>query len=87
MRLRNFVDEEVINEYEKLPNSNNSYDPFPEHSFIASCLRVGLSLSDLKKLSYVDVMKIILSFIDKDESRKTNYRVANQADWDRLANS
>ena len=85
MRSRNFVDEDVINEYEKLPDSSNGDDTFPEHTFIAYCLRVGLSLNDLKMLSYVDVMKIILSFIDKSENQKTNYKMATQADWDKLA--
>lgn len=85
MRSRNFVDEEVNKEYEKLSDSNNSYDPFPEHTFISSCLRIGLSLNDLKILSYIDVMKIILSFIDKGEGKKTNYKMATQADWDNLA--
>lgn len=85
MRSRNFVDEDVIKEYEKLPDSNDGYNPFPEHTFIASCLRVGLSLNDLKILSYIDVMKIILSFIDKSENKKNNYKMATQADWDKLA--
>jgi hypothetical protein len=45
-------------------------------------LRIGLTLNDLKELSYVDVMKILLSFLPGEEKK---YKKATQADWDRLA--
>ncbi len=70
MRSRNFVNEEVIKEFEKIPSSGKSEDQFPEHSFIASSLKIGLSISDLQSLTYVDVMKIFLSYIDKEEEKK-----------------
>lgn len=69
MRSINFVDEEVIKEFEKIPNSTNR-DPFPEHSFVASSLKIGLNINDLKKLTYPDVMKIFISYIDKEEEKK-----------------
>lgn len=70
MRSTNFVNEEVIKEFEKIPNSGNNKDPFPEHSFVASSLKIGLNINDLKKLTYPDVMKIFLSYIDKEEEEK-----------------
>lgn len=70
MRSRNFVDEEVSKEFAKIPSSGSSQDPFPEHSFIASSLKVGLTINDLKILSYIDVMKILLSYIDRKEETK-----------------
>ncbi len=54
---------------------------FPEHSFISSCLRVGITINDLKLLTYVDVMKILLSFID---TKETNTKNATQRDIDKL---
>lgn len=40
-------------------------------------------MNDLKELTYIDAMKILLSFIpEKEEENK--YRKATQADWDRL---
>lgn len=70
MRSRNFVDKELNKELERIECSGNTYDPFPEHSFIASSLKVGLSISDLKELTYVDVMKVLLCSIDRQEEQK-----------------
>lgn len=70
MRSRNFADEKLTKEINKIKSSGNNYDPFPEHSFIASSLKVGLNVNDLKQLSYVDVMKILVSYIDKEEDKK-----------------
>lgn len=54
---------------------------FPEHEFLGSCLRIGLHISDLKELTYVDVMKIFLTFIgDKNGNKKE----ATQTDIDKL---
>lgn len=43
-------------------------------------------MQDLKMLTYVDVMKILVSFIDKKEKTpsQNNVRMATQADIDRL---
>ena len=40
------------------------------HSFVASALRIGLSINDLKELTYVDVMKILISYIDRKNGEK-----------------
>lgn len=62
----------------------NSEEPlFPEHHFLLACLRMGLTIQDLKILTYVDVMKIFLSIETKDAS-KNEIRKATQADIDRL---
>ena len=58
---------------------------FPEHLFLLSCLRLGLTVQDLKILTYVDVMKIFLSISNKkSETKDTGVRKATQADIDRL---
>jgi hypothetical protein len=80
LRSTTFVDLEVINELEKINGKGNGEDLFPEHSFIASCLRIGLTLQDLKILNYVDVMKILLSYIGSGNKSKK----ATQSDIDRL---
>ena len=56
---------------------------FPEHEFIGSCLRVGLTIADLKELTYIDVMKILLTFINNNKET-TNQRTATQRDIDKL---
>jgi hypothetical protein len=53
---------------------------------LASCLRVNLTMQDLRMLTYVDVMKILVSSIDKNEERHTEKtaKIATQVDIDRL---
>ena len=55
---------------------------FPEHHFLLACLRLGLTIQDLRFLTYVDVMKIFLSIETK--KKDTEVRKASQADIDRL---
>lgn len=60
----------------------NSEEPlFPEHHFLLACLRLGLTIQDLKILSYTDIMKIFLSIETKKDEK---IRTATQADIDRL---
>lgn len=78
MRSRNFVDEELIKEFEKIECSGDSEEVFPEHSFIASAFKIGLNINDLKELTYVDVMKILISYIDKkSEEQKPSQKQIN----------
>lgn len=55
---------------------------FPEHYFLLACLRLGLTIQDLRFLTYIDVMKIFLSI--ETEKKDTRTRKATQADIDRL---
>lgn len=55
---------------------------FPEHHFLLACLRLGLTIQDLRFLTYVDVMKIFLSIETK--KKDVGARKATQADIDRL---
>lgn len=64
-----FVDLKVQSELEKIykanktnVNSKNEESVFPEHDFLATCLKIGLTIADLKILTYVDVLKILISF-------------------------
>ncbi len=75
-----FVDEELSKEIDrKIKNKEKTKEVFPEHEFLGSCLRVGLSLNDLKELTYVDVMKVLISYIEEKKER-----VATQRDIDKL---
>jgi len=66
----------------KVSSGENSKERFPEHSFLSSCLRVGLTMNDLEKITFIDAMKILISYLPEKEIKK---REATQADWDRLA--
>ena len=81
-----FVDEEVLKELKKQNYGNDSKeDLFPEHAFIATCLRIGLNLKDLEHLTYVDVLKIFLSLSGyRTNSNENGIRMASQKEIDRL---
>lgn len=78
-----FIDEKVSEELEKINKSSGDDTEvlFPEHYFLSACLRAGLTIKDLETLSYIDVLKIFLSYTKKEKRP----RKATQADWDRLA--
>lgn len=65
----------------KLPKSNNESEALEEHHFIASCLKMGLRIDDLKQFTYKDVAKLMLCFVEKEDKTRN----ATQADWDKLA--
>ena len=84
--LENFIDEEVVKELEKIPNNSTKTNIFPEHEFLKICLDYGLSIQDLRKLTYVDIIKIFISsYMEKQEEKVEKFKEATQADWDRLA--
>ena len=64
----------------KIPKNNSvTNEALEEHSFIASCLKIGLKIEDLKQLTYKDVAKIMLCYIDGKKENK-----ATQKDIDKL---
>ena len=82
MPYHHFVDDELIEETQKIPKcKENENEALEEHQFIANCLKMGLRLDDLKELEYKDVAKIMLCFVEK----KDKPRKATQSDWDALA--
>ena len=84
--LESFIDEEVVEELQKIPSSNTKTNIFPEHEFLKVCLEYGLSLEDLEKLTYIDVIKIFISsYSERNKEKTTKFKEATQADWDKLA--
>lgn len=84
-----FVDSRVQNELEKInkknkTSNNNEESIFPEHDFLATCLKIGLTIADLRILTYVDVLKIFISFAEENEGKenteKTGTREATPED-------
>ena len=68
-------------ELSNIKENSNSKDIFPEHEFLSSCLRIGLTISDLKELKYIDVMKIFFTFVGETQKKE---RKATQSDIDKL---
>ena len=81
-----FVDEEAIKELKKLVKSEEEINlKFPEHDFFATALKIGITIEDLKELTYVDILKIFISFLQKDKDKTTNgVRKATQAEINQL---
>nr|DAV12770.1 MAG TPA: hypothetical protein [Caudoviricetes sp.] len=78
-----FVDNELYEKINRISdNKEDSSEEYPEQEFIASCLRIGLTIEDLKEITYIEAMKILYSTIEKKKVKKV--RKATQADWDRL---
>lgn len=82
MPLVAFVDETVMEELKKINTSEEkNKELFPEHEFLAACLRMGLRIEDLKILTYVDVHKIFISFFNSEEKEESgSVRQATQED-------
>lgn len=81
-----FVDEETIKELKKIvKNEEETELKFPEHDFFATTLKIGLKIEDLKELTYVDILKIFISFLQKDTSKPTNsIRKATQEEINKI---
>ena len=78
-----FVDKKLIEALQTIEN-NDSSEPvyFPAHTFEATCLRVGISLSDLEKRTYVSIMKVLFSFLKSNKKEET--KMATQKDIDKF---
>lgn len=81
-----FVDEEAIKELKKIVKSEEEINlRFPEHDFFATALKIGLTIEDLKELTYVDILKIFISFLQKDKDKtKNGVRKATQEEINQL---
>lgn len=81
-----FVDEEAIKELKKLVKSEEEINlKFPEHDFFATALKIGITIEDLKELTYVDILKIFISFLQKDKDKtKNGVRKATQEEINQL---
>lgn len=81
-----FVDEEAIKELKKIVKSEEEINlKFPEHDFFATALKIGITIEDLKELTYVDILKIFISFLQKDKDKtKNGVRKATQEEINQL---
>lgn len=81
--IENFADEEVSKQLEKISSDNEEKSKFPEHEFLIMCLRFKLSIEDLKILTYIDIIKMLILTLDTTNEDE-DYRKATQSDIDRL---
>ncbi len=79
------MDKKVSEELErKFPQNNDDKENvFPEHDFLAMCLKIGLTIQDLKFLTYIDAIKILLSFCE-EKINSDDEREATQEEIDNL---
>lgn len=83
MPSTNFVNIEVIEELNKI-NGKSEETMFPEHDFYLACLRLGLTIEDMRYLSYVDILKMFLCLNKSDRKKTEDIKYATQNDIDRL---
>ena len=78
-----FVDKKLIEALQTIED-NDSSEPvyFPDHSFVARCLREVITLSDLEKRTYVSIMKVLFSFLKSNKKEGT--KMATQKDIDKF---
>ena len=51
-------------------------DMFPEHAFIKTCLGLGISIKNLKEITFIDTMKIFLSnIVDNNNMKPTQKEI------------
>lgn len=87
------MDNELVEAFKKDSKGSNidddEEDTLSDYDFLATCLKIGLKIEDLKDLEYKEVAKILLCYSrnEKKINNKSKYRKATQEDWDRLANS
>lgn len=75
-----FINIEARKEIEnRLKNNNNEEkeEKFSEHAFIGLCLKMHISIAELKLITYVDVLKILVSFLP-ETVEKNGTRMATQ---------
>ena len=83
MPFLHFVSEELVEEFEKNPRTNNKEQIFPEHDFLLSALNIGFRIEDLKHLTFVDVVKVFLCYVSNQKrTEEENEREATQQDID-----
>lgn len=75
-----FVDEELIEMYKN--SKTQKIDDYEDWRYLASCLSIGLSISDLQQLQYKDVAKIM--FVMSEENKEKKTRNATQTDINKL---
>lgn len=81
--IANFTDEEVSKQLDKISNEDTEKSKFPEHEFLIMCLKFKLSIQDLKILTYIDVIKMLILTLDTTKE-EGEYRQATQSDIDKL---
>lgn len=81
------MEEKALKELENITKEKKEDESlFPEHDFLATCLRMGLRIEDLKILTFIDVIKILVSFIGKEDKKESTngIREATKEDIDNL---
>lgn len=67
-------------EYKDFPRKGNNNDPVDEFEIIALAKRLGISIEEMKEMSFVSLMNILISSVESEDDTKT----ATQSDIDRI---
>ena len=67
-----------LGDYKKIKTNGNNSEPVDEYEVVALSKRLGITLEDMKQMSYVSLINILLSSVEETE------RPANQDDIDKM---
>lgn len=70
-------------EIKQIPNSSQSDEPIDEYEIVALAKRLGISIQEMKEMSFVSLLNILLSNIETNSS-SNGVRNANQDDIDQF---
>lgn len=57
-------------EYKQLPHNSKSNEAVDEFEVIALAKRLGISIEEMKEMSFVSLMNILISSVENDEEQK-----------------
>lgn len=72
-----------MGEIKHIPNNLKSDDPIDEFEIIALAKRLNITIDDMKQMSYISLLNILLSSIG-DTSSENGVRKATQEDINRV---
>lgn len=59
-------------EYKKLPNASESDDEVDEFEILALAKRLGISIEEMKDMSFVSLVNVLISSIDTEHEKEAN---------------
>lgn len=71
-----------LGELKQIPTKSSNSEPIDEFEIVALAKRLGISIEEMKSMSFTSLMNILISSIDDNNQETT--RKATQNDIDRL---
>ena len=60
-----------MGDYKKINNSSSSNEPIDEYEVVALAKRLNITIDDMKQMSFVSLLNILLSTVEEKETKPT----------------